>query len=54
MKDAIRVYEVHQEKGRLCEDVLRRLPQWFGIQSAIEKYIQEVNELRMLAADFGV
>lgn len=33
------------ERSRPCELVLRSLPEWFGIESAVQKYVREVAEL---------
>lgn len=32
-------------KASLCEPILRLLPEWFGIESAINNYINEINKL---------
>ncbi|MFO7572612.1 MAG: GNAT family N-acetyltransferase [Gaiellaceae bacterium] len=37
--------EVPSERSRLCEIVLRDLPEWFGIEEATAGYIREVAEL---------
>lgn len=34
-----------QEKNQICEKILRSLPQWFGIESAILDYIKDVQGL---------
>ena len=34
-----------QERSRLCESVLRDLPDWFGIEEATSAYIRDVAEL---------
>lgn len=41
------VVEVEQpsERARLCEIVLRDLPEWFGIEEATAAYIRDVAEL---------
>ncbi|MGZ3742455.1 MAG: GNAT family N-acetyltransferase [Pseudobdellovibrionaceae bacterium] len=39
-----------QEKSRICERVLRSLPQWFGIESAILDYIKDVQGMETWAA----
>lgn len=33
------------ERSRLCESVLRELPEWFGIEEATAAYIRDVAEL---------
>lgn len=37
--------ELPEERSRLCEDVLRDLPEWFGIEEATAAYIRDVAEL---------
>jgi GNAT superfamily N-acetyltransferase len=46
------VVEVHdpQERSRLCESVLRELPEWFGIEEATAAYIRDVADLPTFAA----
>jgi GNAT superfamily N-acetyltransferase len=45
------VVEVHapDERSRLCESILRELPDWFGIEEATAAYIRDVAELPTLA-----
>lgn len=38
------------EKSRICERVLRSLPEWFGIESAIIDYISDVQQMDTWAA----
>ena len=38
------------ERSRLCQRVLRALPEWFGIEEAIVHYVGEVAGLPMFAA----
>jgi hypothetical protein len=42
--------ESPEEKSRICEKVLRSLPQWFGIESANLDYIKDVQEMETWAA----
>lgn len=51
----IRPLENPDEKSRLCEAVLRSLPAWFGIESAILDYIQDIRPMKTwgLFADTG-
>jgi GNAT superfamily N-acetyltransferase len=46
-----RVLEVEDpaERSRVCEHVLRDLPEWFGIEEATSAYIREVADLSTLA-----
>jgi GNAT superfamily N-acetyltransferase len=45
--------EVHdpEERSRLCESVLRELPEWFGIEDATAAYIRDVADLPTFAVD---
>ena len=36
--------ELPAERSRLCEHVLRDLPDWFGIEEATAAYISDVDE----------
>ena len=42
-----------EEKSRICAEILRTLPQWFGIDEAIERYITASADLPMLAVRNG-
>lgn len=39
-----------KEKSQICENILRALPNWFGIESAILDYIKDVQKMEMWAA----
>lgn len=38
------------KQADLCEPILRLLPEWFGIESAIAHYVQEIDRLPTLLA----
>jgi GNAT superfamily N-acetyltransferase len=38
-----------EARSRLCESILRRLPEWFGIEEATAAYIRDVAELPTFA-----
>ena len=38
------------DKSQICEKILRTLPQWFGIESAILDYIKDVQTMETWAA----
>jgi GNAT superfamily N-acetyltransferase len=40
-----------KERSRLCERVLRDLPEWFGIEEATSAYIRDVAELPTFGVD---
>src|SRR5436190_24279908 len=42
-----------EEKQRICASILRELPQWFGIEEAIERYVRTAAELPMLVVKNG-
>jgi hypothetical protein len=41
------------ERSRLCDSILRALPEWFGIENAIDDYVREVAKLPTLAIGDG-
>lgn len=41
------------ERGRICETILRSLPDWFGIESAILDYIKDVQTMDTWIASDG-
>lgn len=47
----LKIIQVHDpiEKSRICEKILRALPAWFGIESAIIDYIQDVQHMETWA-----
>lgn len=47
------IKEVTDGKGKICNDLLRSLPLWFGIEEAIQNYVKEVESMPMLAAFDG-
>jgi ribosomal protein S18 acetylase RimI-like enzyme len=46
----IEIAEPRLNQAFLCEPILRLLPQWFGIESAIVHYVQEIDRLPTLLA----
>jgi GNAT superfamily N-acetyltransferase len=38
-----------EERSRLCEHILRNLPEWFGIEEATAAYVRDVAELPTFA-----
>jgi hypothetical protein len=43
--------ELPAERSRLCETVLRDLPEWFGIEEATTAYIRDDAELPTFGVD---
>ncbi len=39
------------ERSRLCDSILRELPDWFGIEHAIVEYVEETASLPTFAVD---
>lgn len=37
-------------KGKICNEILRALPEWFGIESAIVQYVKDVENMEMYIA----
>lgn len=50
MTQTIHIEEIHQDKSKICRDILQSLPEWFGIPESIDEYIEGVKELTMLVA----
>ena len=48
----IRIIEVFEpdEKSRICDEILRALPDWFGIEASIVDYIEQVKAMLFYAA----
>jgi ribosomal protein S18 acetylase RimI-like enzyme len=46
----IEISEPQLNQASLCEPILRLLPKWFGIESAIIRYVQEIEHLPTLLA----
>lgn len=53
MEDKINLVDAEQlkledsffEKSKICESILRALPQWFGIEEALLQYVDEIEKL---------
>jgi XTP/dITP diphosphohydrolase len=43
-------YAHPRDKPRICENILRTLPDWFGIESALLQFVREAAELPMFVA----
>jgi len=51
----IKIKEIQppDEKSKLCNDILRALPSWFGVESSIVGYTQQVRTMLLYAAFDG-
>jgi len=47
------IREAAKNKPRICEDILRSLPEWFGIEKAVRKYIEDARSRPMFVAGEG-
>ena len=47
----IEIREIQNGKGEVCNIVLRSLPKWFSIESAIVDYVKDVETMPTLVAD---
>src|SRR5688572_15715125 len=47
----MRISELKENKGKICEKILRSLPDWFGIEKAILDYIADAETMLTLVAD---
>ena len=46
----IRILKSFSQHSKVCESILRSLPQWFGIEQALIKYLEEIEKLPTLLA----
>ncbi|MCL2462589.1 MAG: GNAT family N-acetyltransferase [Defluviitaleaceae bacterium] len=46
----IKEVRISDEKSRICDKILRALPDWFGIEESIAGYVAEVRDLPFFAA----
>ncbi len=47
------IEEITENKARICEEVLRALPEWFGIEESVRNYVEEARSRPMFAAREG-
>lgn len=52
MTDGIRITEIQDsdKKSSFTREVLEKLPEWFGIEQAVDEYVEEVREFPYWAA----
>ena len=50
MSDKIKILEITQNKSRVCEDIIRSLPEWFGLEKSIQEYVKNVSNMPMFVA----
>jgi ribosomal protein S18 acetylase RimI-like enzyme len=48
--DGVRVRQITQDRGTICNQLLRSLPLWFGIESAIQRYVSDVETITTFVA----
>jgi GNAT superfamily N-acetyltransferase len=47
----LKISELKENKGTICEKILRSLPDWFGIETAILDYISDAEQMLTLVAE---
>ena len=47
--DGAKVREITLDRGKICNELLRSLPLWFGIESAIERYATDAETMTTFA-----
>ena len=47
----IKIYEITEQKGDICNRLLRSLPEWFGIEKAIQDYVCDVENMSTFVAE---
>ncbi len=45
-----RIVKLPSEKSAIAENILRKLPDWFGIESSLANYVREVADMYFLCA----
>ena len=50
MELAIKEIHAQDEKSRVCNDILRALPDWFGVEASIVDYTDKVRHMPFYAA----
>lgn len=46
-----KILEIQGDKGAICNRILRALPKWFGIETAIVNYTRAVESMPMFVAE---
>lgn len=39
-----------ERRAQICDEILRALPDWFGVESSIQEYVRDVREMPFFAA----
>lgn len=47
----MKITDLKQNKDKVCETILRSLPEWFGLERYIQRYIKNVETLPLFAAE---
>ena len=47
------IQEISRNKGEICEEILRSLPEWFGIEESLRTYVDEARFRPMFVAREG-
>ena len=42
--NAFKIREITEPRGSLCRSILKKLPEWFGIESALENYAADTEK----------
>ena len=46
----VTVRQITVDRGKICNELLRSLPLWFGIESAIQRYVSDVESMTTFVA----
>ena len=47
------IHEIAENKAQICDDILRSLPEWFGIEESLKNYIEETRSRPMFVSKEG-
>lgn len=45
------IREITEDKAIICEEILRSLPEWFGIEDSLRKYVEDARSRPMLVSE---
>lgn len=41
----MKIHKIYKHKEKICNNILRALPDWFAVEKSIQKYIKDVKKL---------
>lgn len=50
----MKIYKIYKYKGKICNDILRALPDWFAVEKSIQKYVKDVKKIPMFICKINI